>query len=110
MKPYGVILTGPILKAAFRPSFLGGSTGNTRSGAIAGTTETGGEGCVPWAAGGGCPVCGEAAASGGPRDAETVSRAAPGAGVAEGCAVGAAAADKSAAFNTPLRLSASTRS
>jgi hypothetical protein len=37
-KPYGVIFTGPMVKAAFRPSFTGGSTGNTRNGAIAATT------------------------------------------------------------------------
>src|SRR5208337_3485362 len=38
MKPYGVILTPPMVKAAFRPSLTGGSTGSTRKGAMAGTT------------------------------------------------------------------------
>src|SRR6202043_2764238 len=108
MKPYGVILTGPILKAAFRPSFLGGSTGSVRSGAIAGTTDGGGGGCVPWIAGVGWPAWGEESASGVARDVETVSGTTTGtAAGAEGCAAGVVAADKSAALKIPLRLRAS---
>src|ERR1017187_10041878 len=44
IKPEGVTLTAPALNAGTRPSFLGGSTVSTRTGATAGTTAGGGTG------------------------------------------------------------------
>src|SRR5271165_2123648 len=105
MKPYGVILTGPILKAAFRPSLTGGSTGNTRNGAIAATTG-GGAGAGGVAAG----ACDELAGSALEREVATASEAATGTAATDGGVLGFAAADRSAALKIPLRLSASTRS
>lgn len=112
-------MIGPAFMPA-RPPVLGASTGNTRIGAIAGTTVVGGgfnspatregSGACGWVW-----ACGEA--SGLANDAETISPSpigaafgAEGCAGVEGCAAGFAAADKSAAFNMPLRLSASTRS
>src|SRR5271170_3320643 len=98
MKPYGVILTGPILKAAFRPSFLGGSTGKVRKGVMAGTTDGGGGGCVPWITGFGWAACGAGSASESPREATATGVTAGGDGWAAGIA-----ADKSAALTIPFR-------
>ena len=107
MNPKGVTFTAPALNAGTKPSFTGASIGSTRTGATAATT-VGPEGGLAACASEGCRGSGSAELSmglaydGAAADEATAERS----GVALGCA----AAARSDAVNTPLRLSASTRS
>ena len=118
INPYGVTFTAPVLNAATRPSFLGGSIGSVRIAATAGTTPGGkflGRGSVPAASVSGWGFCGFCGAMSVLTDTAPAFEAAEGdgatnAGPVAGAASGVPTAAKSAAFNRPLRLSASIRS
>ena len=116
INPYGVTFTAPVWKAATRPSFLGGSIGSVRIAATAGTTPGGtflGRGSVPAACVSGWGFCGFCGSMSVLTDTAPAFEAADGAtnaGPAAGAASGVPTAAKSAAFNRPLRLSASIRS
>src|ERR1700677_2324507 len=119
INPYGVTFTAPVLNAATRPSFLGGSIGSVRIAATAGTTPGAkgplGRGSLPAASVSGCGFwtgfCGcmsvltDTAPAFDAADGDGATNAGPVAGAASGVPTAA----KSAAFNRPLRLSASIR-